>query len=336
MVVMQPEAIPAVIIVCLVEKYYLSLPHVQHKIKRIMARYLDPKNDLIFKRIFGEHPHLLISFLNALMPLPPGRLIESVEYLPAKQMPETPLKKNSIVNVKCIDSCGQQFIVEMHIFWSKFFNRRLAFNASKAYVRRPGRDENCRLLQPVYGLGIIDEVFDHKTLEFYHHYRTVNRSNTDEVIEGLEFVLVELPKFKAEKWADRRMAVLWLRFLSEVEDRTENISSDLLENEEIREALTLCEEAAFTMKELEWYEQYWDSILTEKGLIETAETEGWAKGMAEGRAKGIAEGMAEGKAKGMAEIAVKCARKGMSAAEIADLTSLPVDEVYAILKQNMS
>ncbi|MDR0711701.1 MAG: Rpn family recombination-promoting nuclease/putative transposase, partial [Prevotellaceae bacterium] len=34
-----------------------------------MARYLDPKNDLTFKRIFGEHPDLLKSFLNALMPL---------------------------------------------------------------------------------------------------------------------------------------------------------------------------------------------------------------------------------------------------------------------------
>ncbi|MDR0687643.1 MAG: Rpn family recombination-promoting nuclease/putative transposase, partial [Prevotellaceae bacterium] len=33
-----------------------------------MARYLDPKNDLTFKRIFGEHPDLLKSFLNALMP----------------------------------------------------------------------------------------------------------------------------------------------------------------------------------------------------------------------------------------------------------------------------
>ncbi|MDR2809813.1 MAG: Rpn family recombination-promoting nuclease/putative transposase, partial [Tannerellaceae bacterium] len=33
-----------------------------------MAHYLDPKNDLVFKRIFGEHPDLLISFLNALMP----------------------------------------------------------------------------------------------------------------------------------------------------------------------------------------------------------------------------------------------------------------------------
>ena len=46
-----------------------------------MARYLDPKNDLTFKRIFGEHPDLLISFLNALLPFEPGRHIIEVEYL---------------------------------------------------------------------------------------------------------------------------------------------------------------------------------------------------------------------------------------------------------------
>ena len=31
-------------------------------------RYLDPRNDLVFKRIFGEHPQILRSFLNALLP----------------------------------------------------------------------------------------------------------------------------------------------------------------------------------------------------------------------------------------------------------------------------
>lgn len=30
-----------------------------------MSRYLDPKADVVFKRIFGEHPHLLKNFLNA-------------------------------------------------------------------------------------------------------------------------------------------------------------------------------------------------------------------------------------------------------------------------------
>jgi hypothetical protein len=46
-------------------------------------RYLDPKNDLTFKKVFGEHPHLLRSFLNALLPLAPGQEIVSLEYLPA-------------------------------------------------------------------------------------------------------------------------------------------------------------------------------------------------------------------------------------------------------------
>ncbi|MDR2850112.1 MAG: PD-(D/E)XK nuclease family transposase, partial [Verrucomicrobiota bacterium] len=47
-----------------------------------MSQYLDPKNDLVFKRIFGGHPNLLLSFLNALLPLGQDRHIVSLEYLP--------------------------------------------------------------------------------------------------------------------------------------------------------------------------------------------------------------------------------------------------------------
>jgi predicted transposase/invertase (TIGR01784 family) len=287
-----------------------------------MARYLDPKNDLTFKRIFGEHPHLLVSFLNALMPLAPGRLIESIEYLPPEQVPETPLRKDSIVDVKCIDNHKRQFIVEMQMFWNNLFNSRMVFNASKAYVRQIGRACGYDLLQPVYGLGIINDTFDHKTLEFYHHYQTVNRSNTEEVIEGLEFVLVELPKFKPQKWTDRKIAVLWLRFLSEVEDRTDSVSSDLLENEEIQEALALCEEGAFTPEELERYERYWDWVRTEKGLIATAK--------AEGRVEGIAEGQAEEKGRTV----LAAFRNNFSIEQIQLFSGLDKDAILEILKRN--
>ena len=34
-------------------------------------RYLDPKADLTFKHVFGEHPDLVISLLNALLPFNP-------------------------------------------------------------------------------------------------------------------------------------------------------------------------------------------------------------------------------------------------------------------------
>jgi predicted transposase/invertase (TIGR01784 family) len=287
-----------------------------------MARYLDPKNDLTFKRIFGEHPRLLISFLNALMPLAPGRFIESIEYLPPEQTPETPLKKNSIVDVKCIDNHKRRFIVEMQMFWNSFFNNRMVFNASKAYVRQIDRTDSYTLLQPVYSLGIINDAFDHKTLEFYHHYQTVNRNNTDEVIEGLEFVLVELPKFKPQRWADRKMAALWLRFLSEVKDQTENVSPDLLENGEIREALTLCEEGAFTPEELARYERYWDWIRTETGMLNTS------------KAEGLAEGLAKGKAEGVEETVLTAYRNNFSIEQIRLFSGLGEEAILEILKRN--
>jgi predicted transposase/invertase (TIGR01784 family) len=317
-----------------------------------MAHYLDPKNDFIFKRIFGEHPDLLISFLNALMPLEPGKEIESVEYLPNELVPDNPIKKFSIVDVRCRDRLGRQFIVEMQMEWSSFFCSRLLFNTSKAFVRQLSRGKHFGELQPVYGLGIINENFDHETPEFYHHYRLLNTRNPNDVITGMELVLVELPKFQAEKWADRRMAALWLRFLKEVKDQTRKVSDDLLADENIRKALDICEESGFTEGELNAYEYYWDAISTEKAALSTSQAkgeakgraEGLAEGLAEGEAKGRAEGLAEGEAKGRAEgeakvkaeMVIRCARKGMSAVEIAGLTSLSVDEVHTILKQQMN
>lgn len=52
-------------------------------------RYLDPKADLTFKKIFGEHKDLLISLLNALLPLADDEQIESVEDLSPELVPET-------------------------------------------------------------------------------------------------------------------------------------------------------------------------------------------------------------------------------------------------------
>ena len=161
-----------------------------------MRKYLDPKNDIPFKRVFGEHPDLLKSFLNALMPFEKGQHIKSLEYLPAELVPDNPAKKNSIVDVRCEDNYGRQFIVEMQMYWSPSFSNRLLFNASKAYVRRMDAGETYTLQQPVYGLAVINDIFDKETSEYYHHYGIINYDNSTEVIKGLEFVAIELPKFK--------------------------------------------------------------------------------------------------------------------------------------------
>ncbi|MDR3261939.1 MAG: Rpn family recombination-promoting nuclease/putative transposase [Tannerella sp.] len=299
-----------------------------------MAHYLDPKNDLVFKRIFGEHPDLLISFLNALMPLDVGRMIESVEYLSSELVPINLSLKNSIVDVRCKDNYGRQFIVEMQMYWNSAFTNRMVFNVSKAYVRQVEKSQDYELLQTVYGLAILNDyiVPKNEATSFYHHYQTVNRANTDEVIKGLEFVLVELPKFKPEKWEDRKMAVLWLRFLREVEERATVISDELLENNDIHQAVDLCEEGGFTPEELASYERYWDIIRTEIATNKVSWAEGHAEGHAEGRAEGRAEGEAIGMEKKTVEFAMKCAQRGMSIAEIAGLTGLTSEEIQTIVE----
>ena len=89
-------------------------------------KYLDPKADLTFKKVFGEHPDLVISLLNALLPFDkPEEEVRSIEYLPTELVPDTPWRKNSIVDVRCKDARGRQFIVEMQMVWSKEFQNRV-------------------------------------------------------------------------------------------------------------------------------------------------------------------------------------------------------------------
>lgn len=230
-------------------------------------RYLDPKNDLTFKRIFAEHPHLLKSFLNAVLPLPEGRLIDTLEYLPAELVPEIPIFKNSIVDVRCYDNTGRQFIVEMQMLWTDSFKSRVLFNASKAYVKQSGRGVEYKGLQPVYSLSIVNQNFDATSDEYLHQYKIMHTENPESIMEGLEFVFIELPKFKAKKFNDKRLQVLWLRFLSEINDQQEEISPDFFEVPELKEASDLIRESGLTKAQLETYDKYWDTISTEKHLL---------------------------------------------------------------------
>jgi len=52
-----------------------------------MAKYLDPKADLTFKKVFGEQKDLLQSFLNAILPLKEDTEIESLEHLSPEYWP---------------------------------------------------------------------------------------------------------------------------------------------------------------------------------------------------------------------------------------------------------
>jgi predicted transposase/invertase (TIGR01784 family) len=266
-----------------------------------MAQYLDPKNDLVFKKIFGEHSDLMVSFLNALLILPEGRHIETIEYDPPELVPENPKRKNTIVDVLCTDNYGRKFIVEMQILWTQDFKNRLLYNAAKAFSRQLSSGEGYDLLQPVYSLGIINTAYDNEDKDFYHYYKILNITNGKDVFPGMEFVMVELPKFNPIAFADRKMAVLWLRFLKEIQEKNHEVAEDLLNDEIIGKAVNICEIGAYTPAELATYEAYWDAVRVERTLANANWREGKAEGIAEGMEIGIKKGKEEGKEEGIAE-----------------------------------
>ena len=298
-----------------------------------MPRYLDPKVDLTFKKVFGEHEELVMSLLNALLPLDEGRRIEHVEYLPSELVPETPVKKNSIVDVRCKDNHGRQFIVEMQMEWTTAFKQRVLFNASKAYVRQLGRSRKYHLLQPVYSLSLVNDVFEPKMEEFYHYYRMVHEEHSDKIIDGLNLVFVELPKFKPQTVMEKRMAVLWLRFLTEIDEDTREVPRELLENPEVSQALDIVEQSAYDEIEMYQYDKFWDTIRVEQAFIDEAEIRygiGREEGMAEGMEKGMEKGMAEGIANEKRDNARKMKSLGADVGFIAQVTGLTTKEIEAL------
>ena len=107
------------------------------------------------------------------------------------------------------------------------------------------------------------------------------------------------------------MHVLWLRYLTEIDEKTREVPQELLDNPDIKKAVAQLEESAFTDAQLRGYEKFWDTVSVEKTLINSAER----KGRAEGRAEGIKQTARRMKA------------KGYPLADISDVTGLTIAEI---------
>jgi len=286
-----------------------------------MGKYLDPRADLTFKKVFGEHKHLVISLLNALLPLKDDERVESIEYWPADQIPErTEAEKYSIVDVCCKDNKQREFIVEMQMTWTESFKKRVLLNASKAYVAQTNKGMKYKNLQPVYALNFVNASFMKDVDDYYHYYHLVHDKYTDKVIDGLHLIFVELKKFKPQTISERKMQVLWLRFLTEINENTREAPAELLENSEVNEALEILERAAFTDAEMRAYDKFWDEVSS----LRTIEGD-WEDKLKE----------AEAKAEDAKQKLLKTARNlkvmnVMTTEQIAEATGLTAEEIEGL------
>ena len=255
-----------------------------------MPKYLDPKADLTFKKIFGQHKHLVMSLLNALLPLPDGMEIKSVEYMSTENIPDNPGKKYSIVDVYCTDNLNRSFIVEMQSVWNTEFFARTLFNAASVYTKQLAKGMSFGDLKDVYALCLVNDekaFANYGNGEYIQEYYLTNKSHPDaDRRNDISMVFVVLPNFKPQNRAVKKMHELWLKFLTEIDENTIDADPELIENEETKEALDLLRTSAFTDGEMLAYEKYWLDVSTEKSALQRERAEGRAEGEKIGIEKG--------------------------------------------------
>ena len=287
-------------------------------LKQMFMKYLDPKADLTFKKIFGNHPKRLISLLNALLPLSEEEQIHEIKYLPTELVPENNSYRYAITNILCTDAKSNKFCVVIRIEWSDAFQLRVQFLASELYVNPAIKQVKYFAQYPTYSLNLISDTFKYNTPDFIHNYHVVYDKDTHKVIEDLHFTFIELPKFTPHSIADKRMMVLWLRFLTEINSDTKEIPADLLNDPEIGKAVEELEISGFSDAELWAYDKFWDSVSVERTLIDDSYKKGIEKSMNQRSL----------------EIARKMLAKGMDEATVMDMTGVTAEEIK-LLKAEM-
>ena len=167
-----------------------------------MSKFLNPKNDIAFKKIFGaeQNKDILIQFINDILKLKGKKAIEQVTTLSTVQEPEIAVKKQSILDVLCRDKRGGQIIVEMQASPQKGFEKRAQYYAAKAYAQQlnAGKDEDGKYLnlKDVIFIAICDYILFPEEELYWSEHKLLNQHSHRNALKDLHFVFLELPKFK--------------------------------------------------------------------------------------------------------------------------------------------
>ena len=242
----------------------------------MITKFLDPKNDFAFKRIFGskKHKNLLISFLNAVLESQISSPIQDLVFLKTVQEPEVVAKKQSIVDVLCQDEAGVQYIVEMQVAKYAGFEARAQYYASKAYIGQMEQGDQYHNLKEVIFLAIADYIVFPKKKAYKSEHCMLDRKTGENDLDKLFFTFVELPKFNAQlKASQRKLEELtleekWYYFLIHAPVTTEQELEVLSSSLELKEAYKVLDYFSLNAAEVRTYEQSEKGMRDERAIRE--------------------------------------------------------------------
>ena len=237
-------------------------------------KFVDPKNDLAFKKIFGDEnkKEILISFLNSVLDFTNEKTIVDVTLNNPYQLPDIKELKETILDIKATNKNGDKFIVEMQKKDLSNFAKRSLYYTSKAYVSQIDRGEEIINLKKVYYLSLIHiNMFDNKN--YISRHLIINQETTTQDLKDFEFTFIELLKFNTKLENLNTTIDKWVYFIN-------NASNfDLMPKEfdnikAFKQAFEIANKFTWNKKELEYYDSMDLKQADDKNALDTAEKKG--------------------------------------------------------------
>jgi len=249
-------------------------------------KFADPKNDLAFKKIFGDEnkKEILISFLNAILDFKDEKTIVDITLVNPYQVPKIEEMKETILDIKAINQKNEKFIIEMQKKDLGDFAKRSLYYTSKAYVAQLDKGKNYSLLNKVYFIGILNfTMFDNEN--YISRHLILNQETAQQDIEDFEFAFLELSKFDKKLHELETILDKWIYFLKNGSSLT-MIPQEFEDVKELKEAFEVATQVTWNKQELDVYDYIGLKEYDDINALQTAEKKGLKKGLEQGFEQG--------------------------------------------------
>jgi predicted transposase/invertase (TIGR01784 family) len=179
-----------------------------------MASGIDPREDYVFKRLFGseEHTGLLVGLLNAVLQFPAGRVVRGLELLNPFTLKAYAEDKLSIHDVKARDDPGRLFLVEMQRDAPVGTDKRLLYYWACGHGGQMREGQPYEHLQPTYVVCFLNEPLFAD--DVCHHIFRPSDEHGVLLCRDLEIHTVELSKFDVPVEQVKTDLERWCYFLT--------------------------------------------------------------------------------------------------------------------------
>jgi predicted transposase/invertase (TIGR01784 family) len=233
-------------------------------------RFVDVKNDVAFRKIFGNENKkvILISILNAVLGLEGQDRVRDVTLLNPYQLPRLVGEKSSIIDVKATDEKGATFIVEMQVAEPAGFDKRVLYYTSKDYAGQINSGDDYTLLRPVYFIGILN--FNYFTGDDYlSSHSIIDEATGQNAFKDLKFRFIELKKFNKKEHELKSIVDKWTFFIKYAEDL--DVMPANVDDEGLKEAYEAAAQHNWTKEAYDAYIYAGMREQDEKGRIQKAQ-----------------------------------------------------------------